>query len=153
MQVQVGSFIYPLTMGQPLPVPAGSSLRVFYSFSYKVEDTTPVSLWASLYSGHWLPGVEINRVEQAQTKTTITLDRALDWQTYQGYVDINIGSGVKAGVYGLLVELRGFTDDTVNDCLEVTAAPGITEWVGPLIMLALLGMMIPVMTGMAEDTE
>ena len=149
MQVQVGNYIYTLVEGQPLQIQAGQTMRVFFSFSYKVAETTTVPIWASLYTGHWMPGIEINRVDQAQTKTTITLDTAIAWQTYQGYIDIAIGSGVKAGVYGLIVEIPGFKDaeERIDDCIEVTAAPGIAEWIGPLIMIAMMGMMAQMMAG------
>lgn len=149
MQVQVGNYIYTLVEGQPLQIQAGQTMRVFFSFSYKVAETTTVPIWVSLYTGHWMPGIEINRVDQAQTKTTITLDTAIAWQTYQGYIDIAIGSGVKAGVYGLIVEIPGFKDaeERIDDCIEVTAAPGIAEWIGPLIMIAMMGMMAQMMAG------
>ncbi|MBC8477191.1 MAG: hypothetical protein H8D49_02495 [Dehalococcoidia bacterium] len=142
MQVQVGNYIYPLVEGQPLQIPAGSTLRVFYSFSYKVAETTTVPVWAALYTKTPVIGSRI-AVEQAQRKTTITLDTAIAWQTYQGQIEFTIGSGVKPGVYGLGVESSGFKDagDYIDDCIEVTAAPGMTEWMGPLMMIAMLGMM------------
>ena len=152
MQVQVGSNIYTLVGGEPLQIQAGQTLRVFFSFSYKVAEQTSVPIWASLYQG--VAGI-VNRVEAAQTKTTITLDRAVVWQTYQGYADINIDSGVKPGIYGLIVELPGFADadERIDDCIEVTAAPGITEWIGPLIVIAMMGMMAQMTAGMAEGME
>ena len=96
-------------------------------------------VWASLYQR--AAGI-VNRAGAAQTKTTITLDKAIAWQTYQGQVDINVGSGVKPGVYGLIVELPGFADadDRTDDSIEVAAAPGVMEWMSPLIMIALVGM-------------
>jgi hypothetical protein len=152
MQVQVGSNIYTLVEGQPLQIQAGQTLRVFYSFSYKVAETTSVPVWASLYQ--YMLGI-VNRVAAAQTKTTITLDTAIAWQTYQGQIDIAIGSGVKSGVYGLIVESPGFKDAEarIDDCIEVTAAPGMTDMLGPLIMIAMMGMMAQMTGGMAEGME
>jgi len=152
MQVQAGANVYTLVAGQPLQVPAGGTLRVFYSFSYKVAETATVPIWASLYQKTL--GV-VNRVGAAQTKTTVTLDAAIAWQTYEGYVDVAIGSGVKAGVYGLIVELPGFKDaeERIDDCIEVTAAPSMFEWVGPLIMIGMMGMMAQMTAGMAEGME
>jgi len=150
MQVQVGSYLYTLVEGQPLQIQAGQTLRVFFSFSYKVAETTTVPAWASLYQR--VAGI-VNRVEAAQTKTTITLDKAIAWQTFEGYVDVAIGSGVKPGVYGLIVELPGFADaeERIDDCIEVTAAPSMMEWIGPLLMIGMMGMMAGVMAeGMAE---
>lgn len=148
MQVQVGSNLYTLVEGQSLHQ-AGQALRAFFSFSYKVAEPTSVPVWASLYQK--VTGV-VNRVEQAQAKTTITLDTAVAWQTYQGQVDIVIGRDVKAGVYGLMVELPGFEDAEarIDGCIEVTAAPGITEWIGPLIAIAMMGMVAQMAAPMAN---
>ena len=147
-QAQVGYDIYPLAEGQPLPISIGQALRVFFTFGYKVAETTTVPVWASLYRRiPWL-----DRMEAAQSKSFITLDQAVDWQTYQGQIDIPIGN-VSPGVYGLIVELPGFKDAeaTIDDCIEVAASPGITEWMGPLMMLAMLGMVMPMVgEGMEE---
>jgi hypothetical protein len=156
MQVQVGNYVYTLAGGQPLKIQAGQKLRVFFSFSYKVAETTTIPIWGSLYQK--TIGV-INRVEKAQTKATITLEKSVDWQTYQGQIDIGIDSKVEAGMYGLIVELPGLKDAEakIDDCIEVTAAPGITEWVGPLLMFGLMagmvGMMAPMAGGKAEGME
>ena len=147
MQVQVGNYIYPLVEGQPLLIQAGQALRVFFSFSYKVAETTTIPIWASLYQR--VAGI-VNRVEAAQTKTTITLDKAIVWQTFEGYVDIAIGSGVKPGIYGLIVELPGFADadERIDDSIEVAAAPGVMDWMGPLLMIAMVGMLAQTTQGM-----
>ena len=154
MQVQVGSNIYSLQAGQPLQIQAGQSLRVFYAFNYKVAEQTAVPIRAALYKKTL--GVPLV-VEEARTETTLTLDMSVAWQSYQGQIDIAIGSGVGAGVYGLGVECPGFegAGDYIDDCIEVTAAAGITSWIGPLIMIAMLGMLAPMMSGMAggEETE
>ena len=142
-QAQIGYGIYPLAEGQPLPISAGQTLRVFFTFGYKVAETTTVPVWASLYRKiPWL-----DRMEAAQTKSFITLDKAIDWQTYQGQIDIAVGN-VSAGVYGLIVELPGFKDAeaAIDDCIEVLAAPGILDWMGPLMMIAMLGMVAPLVT-------
>jgi len=152
MQVQVGSNLYTLEEGQTLQIQAGQTLRAFYSFSYKVAEQTPVPVWGSLY--RYTAGV-LDRSSKAQTKTTITLDPATEWQTYQGYIDIIIDSGIDKGLWGLIVEAPGFADaeDRIDDCIEVAAAPGMTEWVAPLIMIAMMGMIAPMMSGMAEGME
>ncbi len=141
--VQVGNNLIPLVEGQPLPVQAGETLRVSYSFKYRLPVQATVPLWASLY--------QTTRVEAAQTKTTIILERATDWQDYQGQVDIDIGSSVPTGTYGLIVELPGYKDAEVqvDDCLAVAGSPGLmtglTEWLGPLMMMAMMGMMMQMM--------
>lgn len=154
MQVQLGGALYTLQEGLPLPIEAGQVLRVFYSFSYRVADTITVPVWASLYTVTPVIGT-VNRVDQAQVKGVITLEQAIDWQKYQGQADIAVGSGVKAGVYGLMVELPGFEDMAarVDDCIEIAAAPGVTDWIGPLMMIAVMGMMVQMMAGTGEGIE
>jgi len=140
MLAQAGSSLYTLTGGQPVPIQAGQTLKVFYSFSYKVSETTSVPIWASLY--RYSLGV-LNRVEQAQTKTTITLDAATVWQTCEGQIDIAVGN-VSAGVYGLILELPGFKDAgaKIDDCIEVIAAAGIMEMLPMLMMVMVMGMVM-----------
>ncbi len=150
MLVKAGGYVYTLADGQPLPIQAGRTLRVFYTFSYKVAAATAVPVWGSLYRKTL---GAVNRVEQAQTKTSITLDPALTWQTGQGQIDIKIDSRVAAGIYGLIVELPGFAEARVDDCIEVTAAPGLSEWMSPLIMIAMMGMMAQMAAPMAEGID
>ena len=151
MLVQIGNNFYSLAEGLALPIQAGSTLRVFYSVNYKIAQTDSVPLWASLYTRTPLIGT-INRVGAAQTKTSVLLKTALDWETYTGQVEIQIPSGLKAGTYGLIVESPGFKDgeDKIDDCLEVMAAPGLTEWMGPLMMLAMMGLVTQMMVPAAE---
>ncbi len=161
MQVQIGNYIYPLIEGQPLQIPAGSTLRVFFSFSYMVDEDSSVSFWASLYQ--YRAGL-IDRISGAQTKSVITLPQSIEPTTYEGYIDIKLQpagmipvGGISPGIYGLLLELRGYEDVKIDDCIQVTEAPGIisgiTEMMGPLIMIAMMGMMVPMMSGMAEGME
>jgi hypothetical protein len=152
MLVQVGSNLYNLAEGELLQIQAGQTLRVFYSFNYKVAEVTTLPIWASLYQKTL--GL-VNRVESAQTKTSRTLDTALEWQTCDGQIDIAIGSDVQAGVYGLIVEVPGFAEAEarLDDCLEVTSAPGMASWIGPLMMIAMMGMMVQMTSGMNEGME
>lgn len=139
MQVQSESNISVLVEGQPLKIEAGRKLTVLYSFSYKVADTVSVPLWASLY--RYTLG-NLDRSSGAQTKTSISLERSIDWSTYQGQVDITPGS-IDAGLWGLIIEIPGFEDAgaKIDDCIEIAAAPGITGWIEPLILIAMMGMM------------
>jgi len=152
MLVQVAGNLYTMVEEQTIQIQAGQTLRVYYSFSYKVAEATSIPVWGSLYQK--TAGI-LNRVDQAQTKTTITLDKALDWQSYQGQIDIVVGSDMKAGIYGLIVELPDFenADSTIDDCIEITAAPGMTEWIGPLIMIDMMGMEVQMAGGMEEGMK
>lgn len=138
--------------GQALKIQAGQTLRVSYSFSYKVTNQVSVPLWASLYAR--TAGI-LNRIGQAQAKTLITLEPSFDWQTYQGQVDIAVGTGVGAGTYGLIVELPGFRDAEakLENVIEVTPAPGLVDMIAPLLAIAVLGMAARMTTGMTGEAD
>ena len=142
---QVGNVLYPLAEGQPLPVAVGDTIKVFYAFKYKVAETTDVRIWASFYYYTMLGFFE--REERAQTKGIITLEKALEWKDYSGEIDIVVGQATP-DIYGLILELPDYKDveDKTEDCIEVTAAPGIFDMIGPLLMLGLMAMMIPMLT-------
>lgn len=141
MTVEVS--INALEIGTPMVIDAGKTLRVYYSFGYKVAEAATVPLWASLYQA-----AIVDREERAQTKTVITLDKSMEWQAYQGQVDISIGTGTPGGVYGLIVEIPGFKDAQakIANILEVKAAPGMGDWLGQLAVLGILGMVMRLVT-------
>ena len=149
-QAQVGGFIYPLVEGQPLPVTVGETIRVSYAFRYKMPEDTSVRIWASLY--RYTAGI-LDRASQAQTKGTITLEKALDWQDYAGEIDIEVGQ-VSAGTYGLICELPDYgaeAEDHIDNCIEVAAAPSMLDMVGPLLMLGLMVGMVSMMAPAMEE--
>ena len=136
-QAQVGNVLYPLTEGQPLPISAGDTLRVFYAFKYKLPEETGVRIWASLYTG----GIA-GRQEKAQTKQTITLEKALESKDYSGEIDIVVGE-ISSGTYGLILELPDYDKENhIGDCLEVTAAPSIMDMIPMLMVVMMMGMMM-----------
>lgn len=138
-QVQVGNVIYPLVEGQPLPISVGDTIRVYYSFRYKLPEAGDVEIWASLYK--YTLGV-LDREGRAQTKETLRLGQALDWKDYSGEIDILVGD-IDAGTYGLICELPDYdVDDRIDNCLEVAGVPSMMEMIGPLLVLGLMmGMM------------
>ncbi|MBA7506495.1 hypothetical protein ES706_05186 [subsurface metagenome] len=149
---QVGNILYPLTEWEVLPIAAGETLKVFYAFKYKMPETAMVEIWASLY--RYTAGV-LDRSSQAQTKETITLAKSLDWKLYEGEIDIVVGVGgglggivgIGQGLYGLICELPDYdVEHHIDDCLDVAAAPSIWGMIGPLLIIGLLAMMIPVLT-------
>lgn len=143
-QVQVGNVLYPLVEGQPLPIAVGDTLKVFYSFDYRMPNAADIQIWASLYK--YTLGI-LNREEKAQTKLTVTLEKALDWKDYSGEIDILVGD-INPGIYGLICELPGYNvDESIDDCLEVAAIPGIMDMMMPLLtmglMMVMMGMIAP----------
>jgi hypothetical protein len=144
MQAQVERNLYALAESEPVKIQPGQKVRVLYSLSYKVADTATLSIWGSLYTKTL---GAVNRIEQAQTKTTITLEKSITGQTYEDFLDITVGAGVKAGQYGLIVELPGFENAaaTIDDCIEVAGTPGIMEMLPALMTMMMLGMVVPMM--------
>ena len=150
VQVQVGNVLYPLTEGQPLPVTVGDTIKIFYSFKYKMPQTSGVRIWASLYYYTLLGFFE--REERAQTKQTITLEKALEWKDYSSVIDIVVGEATP-DIYGLILELPDYKDveDKIEACIEVTAAPSVFDMIGPLLglglMMGMVAMIAPMMEG------
>lgn len=134
-QVQLGNVVYSLAEGQPLPITVGDTIKVFYSFTYKMPQRTDVRIWASLY--RYTAGI-LDRASAAQTKQTITLEKALDWIPYEGEIDIVVGS-ISAGTYGLICELPDYdTESHIDDSIEVSAPLNIWEMMGPLLIIGLM---------------
>jgi len=134
-QIAIGQ-ITPLA--QPLPIRVGQTLRVRYSFSYKVAETTSIELWASLFARR--AGI-IDRIEYAQAKQTITLDKSLEWKTYSGEIDIVIQPGIGAGVYGLIVEIPRYEVSAVLDNVVRVAGIDLSGAVTIALTLGIVGMM------------
>lgn len=133
-----------LANGEMVELQTGDTLRVGYSFSYKVAEEATIPVWASLY-GRTLGA--INRVERAQTKRTITLDSSLSWKSYEGSIDIMVGD-VSAGVYGLILEVPGAGDEaqhTIDDAVSVQGTPGILDLLPMLLMVMVMGMVTSAM--------
>ena len=141
--IQIGSNIYPLVEGEPIQVKVGETIRVFYSFKYMMPEADDVAIWASLYK--YTLGV-LNRSANAQTKSTIPLEKTTIWKDFSGSIDITIGS-ISGGTYGLIVELpgRGDAEGKIDDCVEVEGATGIMEIIPAMIMIMMMGMIMPMM--------
>ncbi len=149
VQAQVGNVLYSLAEGQPLPIDVGDTLKVFYTFKYKMPEETGVRVWASLY--RYTAGI-LDRATQAQTKETITLEKALVEKDYSGEIDIVVGVGgglggvvgIGSGLYGLICELPDYDkEEHIDDCLDVTAPPSVFELMGPLLVIGIMAMMLP----------
>lgn len=144
-QVVVGNVLYPLTEGQPLPIKVGETIRVFYAFKYKMPEKSGIRIWASLY--RYTVGI-LDRATQAQTKGTITLEKALEWKDYEGEIDIPVGN-ISSGIYGLICELPDYgaeAEHHIDDCLEIIAAPSIFDMIGPILIIGLMVFMMSMIT-------
>ncbi len=142
-QVVVGNAIYPLIEGQPLPIAIGDTLKVFYAFRYRIPEEADIKIWASLYKYSF--GI-IDRQGQSQTKGTIILPRALDWENFSGEIDIVIGN-MSAGTYGLILELPDYdVEERIDDSLEVATVAGIFDMIGPILIIGIMAMVLPMLT-------
>ncbi|MBA7705506.1 hypothetical protein ES703_114337 [subsurface metagenome] len=83
----------------------------------------------------------------------------MEFKDYEREIDINIGEIVPgSGLYGLIVELRGYKDAEGNpieakipDCLEFTATPSIWDMLPSLIGIGLMVFMMSMITPMMEE--
>ena len=156
IQVQIGNIIYPLIEGQPLPIKTGDVIRVFFTITGRVPQDTEVEIWASVY--HYALGL-LNKQEKAQTKGTTVLEGTVEFKDYEKAIDIEIGEIVPgSGLYGLIVELRGYEDVEGNpmeakiaDCLEFTKTPSIWDILPSLIGIGLMVGMMSMITPMVKE--
>ena len=138
-----------LAAGEKVQLGLGDTLRVSYTFNYKVAETTGVEIWAALYN--YSPGY-FDRKEAAQTKEIIDLEATLTYRPYEGEIDIVIGD-VSSGTYGLICELPKCKDveQRIDDCIEVSAPAGVFEMIGPLLVLGLMAGLMSMMAPMMEE--
>lgn len=137
-----------LAAGEQVQLRLGDTLRVSYTFNYKVAETTSVEIWASLYN--YSPGY-LDRKEAAQTKEIIDLEGTLTYRPYESQIDIVIGD-ISSGTYGLICELpKCDVEQHIDDCIEVTAPPSVFEMIGPLLVLGLMAGMVSMMAPMMEE--
>lgn len=147
-QVQVGNLLYPLIEGQPLPIEAGETIRVFFTFRGRVPQETEVRVWASLYQ--YVLGI-LNREEKAQTKATTILEGTVEFVDYERAADIVIGD-IGSGLYGIIIELKDYdVSDRIDDCLEVAKVPSIWDMLPSLIGIGLMVFMMSMITPMMKE--
>lgn len=158
-QVVAGNVLYSLQEGQAVPITTGDTLKVAFAFKYKMPEQSSVQVWASLY--RYTAGI-LDRASDAQTKGTILLEQSLEWKDYSGEIDILIpqisgtlggiiSGGINAGLWGLIVELPDYNiEEHIDNCLEATAAAGIFDMIGPLLMI---GLMVGLMSMFGGEKE
>ena len=130
---------------QPVVIWVGQTLRVSYSFRYRVAGTTNVEVRAYLF--HRILGF-IDRIPEASGLAVITLERSLEWRDFTGSIDILVGR-IGQGVYGLILEVAG-VETYIDDCIKVEAV-GAWDVVAGLIALALMAEMVTAMVPVMEE--
>ena len=143
-----------LASGQVVELSIGDTLRVVVDYSYTISQTTTFTLRCGLYRR--IAGV-LNRIESVRNEKNIILERALTPVSKEESVDVLIigeaEGGVADGTYGLIAEILG-TDAEVHydDCISVSGNPvGLTEMIGPLLVLGLMVGMVSMMAPMMKE--
>ena len=132
---------------QLLLIRTGQTLRVSYSFRYKVAKTTNIEVRSSLYQR--VLGV-IDRIPQASGLAIATLEKSLEWKDFSGSVDIPIGR-IQPGIYGLILEIPVAEASVyIDDCIRVEP---LEDLLAGLAVLGLTAGMVALMLPMVKEME
>ena len=136
----------------------GQVLRVFFAFNYKYRGDEPIRITLHGFIGSRQPYGTFQSV--ADDRVTIDLAPSVEFTPWEGAVDIATGGGflgigkTPEGTYDLMVRIDEFPDvyAEVAGCVDiVSGASDMTGMLNMVMMLAMLGMVVPMMTeGVAE---
>jgi len=146
LQIAIGNQLIALAPGQVVTVMPGQTIRVFYSFNYKVPETISVEVRACLYRRIF--GV-IDRIAAALSTQTIVLEKSREWKHYQGQIDILIGQ-VGAGRYGLICEIPKYDIAAYIDNVVEVRVVGWRELIGMIGVILALGVVGMMAIGLKE---
>ena len=131
----------------------GQVLRVFFAFNYKYRGDEPIRITLHGFIGSRQPDGTFQSV--ADDRVTIDLVPSTEFTPWEGAVDIATGGGflgigkTPEGTYDLMVRIDEFPDvyAEVAGCIEITSgASDMTGMLNMVMMLAVLGMVAPMMT-------
>jgi len=136
----------------------GQVLRVFFAFNYKYRGDEPIKITLHGFIGSRQPDGTFQSV--ADDRATVDLAPSTEFTPWEGAVDIATGGGflgigkTPEGIYDLMVRIDEFPGvyAEVAGCIEITSgASDMTGMLNMVMMLAVLGMVVPMMTeGVAE---
>jgi hypothetical protein len=142
----------PLAL-EPRTFNVGDTIRVSASFKYTVGVDTTVTVQAGPYQ--YKLGV-LDRIGSCFGSTDVSLPKAVTPTEKQFTVDFKLvpkaDGGIDNGTYGLIVEIPGTDLNAKQDgVLIVTGNPASTsiwDMIPMLVMVMMLGMIMPMMSGM-----
>ena len=136
----------------------GQVLRVFFAFNYKYRGDEPIRITLHGFIGSRQPDGTFQSI--ADDRVTVDLAPSTEFTPWEGAMDIATGGGflgigkTPEGTYDLMVRIDEFPDiyAEVAGCIEITGgASDVTGMLNMVMMLAMMGMMVPMMTeGVAE---
>lgn len=140
----------PLAL-EPKKFVVGDTIRVTASFLYTVAVDTSVTVQAGPYQ--YIAGI-LDRIGSCFGTATVPLPRATTPTEKQFTIEFTLKAedGIKAGTYGLIVEIPGTEFNVKQDnVLIVSPPPGVFEMIGPLLMLGLMAGMMSMMAPMMKE--
>ena len=136
----------------------GQVLRAFFAFNYRYRGDEPIRITLHGFIGSRQPDGTFQSV--ADDRATMDLAPSAEFTPWEGFVDIATSGGflgigkTPAGVHDLMVRIDEFPGvyAEVAGCIEITGgASDMTGMLNMVMMLAVLGMVVPMMTeGVAE---
>jgi len=153
-----GPWIILAVPSEKISLQPGQVLRVFFAFNYKYRGDEPIRITLHGFIGSRQPDGTFQSV--ADDRVTIDLAPSVEFTPWEGAVDIATGGGflgigkTPEGTYDLMVRIDEFPDvyAEVAGCVDiVSGASDMTGMLNMVMMLAMLGMVVPMMTeGVAE---
>ena len=154
----VGPWIILAVPSEKISLQPGQVLRVFFAFNYKYRGDEPIRITLHGFIGSRQPDGTFRSV--ADGRATVDLAPSIEFTPWEGVVDVATGGGflgigkTPEGIYDLMVRIDEFPGiyAEVAGCIEITSgASDMTGMLNMVMMLAVLGMMVPMMTeGVAE---
>ena len=136
----------------------GQVLRVFITFNYRYRGNEPIRVTLHGFIGSRQPDGTFQSVTDGVT--AMSLSPSTEFTPWEDAVDIATSGGflgigkTPAGTYDLLVRIDEFPGvyAEVTGCIDITSATAdMTGMLNMVIMLAMMGMVMPMMTeGVAE---
>jgi hypothetical protein len=135
---------------EPKQFNVGDTIRVTFTFRYVVGQATAITLQAVPY--RYFMGI-LDRIGASAGRKELTLAGSAEPQEVQESIDFTL-AGIDSGTYGLLVEVMDTNFNARADGVLIVAgaANPFTAMMGPVMMLMMMGMVVPMITeGMGEE--
>jgi len=144
-------YVISLQAPQPIEVVAGDTVLVKTTFTYKGKAQT-VPVYAGIGS---MGGFGFNPVEPNEGITQIEVAESVEFQPYEATVQIDISETLGAGTYDVMAMPSGHPEAQAlaEDVVTVAGPISPLSMMLPIMALAMMGMMLPMITGEEEGEE